>query len=164
MKLSAITLVLLSAFSALAADAPMGEEAQTRFKKLTAVLGGMTDAKASFYRLDPAGLDKDADPEIPQMHGYAILAEKELTAKDCTELAAILRKEGTYSDMGAKCFDPGMGVRFSFGAEKLECVICLACGWSYWYGKERPVLALSAAGTRELAAFYEKFYPAGPKK
>lgn len=163
MKLSAITLVLLSAFSAFAADAPMSVDDQAKLKKLAAALVSMPNAKAIFCRLDPAGLGKDADPKIPQMHGYAILEEKELTAKDRDELVAILTREATHSDTGAKCFDPGMAARFSSGAETIEVVICLRCHWAYWYGKESPVLALSSAGTKELAVFYEKFYPTAKK-
>lgn len=154
-----VGLVLFGAVAAFPAEKPMSEKDQARFKKLAESLRTLKDAEAVFYRVDPVELSKDADPKTPQMHGYAILEEKKLSAVERDEIAAILAKESTYADVGAKCFDPGMALRFRVGTEQIDVVICLECHWAYWYGKEDPALALSAEGRKELGEFYKKFFP-----
>lgn len=121
-------------------------------------------ADITFYQVDPASEGHSSTPN-KALHGWTILLEKSIT--DRREIQEVLRTLGdptTYSGMGAKCFEPGLGLRFKEAKGEGDLVICLKCFWIYYYEEGRLVdtWGLSQAGVDRLMAFY--LAQVGPKK
>lgn len=107
-----------------------------------------------------------ATPEATYLARWKILVARDvLDGKTAEEVRTGLASAASYTDMGAKCFDPGMGFRLKKDGKRLDIVICLECHWAYFYlGEQWHQLALSDKGVEALKALYEKLFPASEEQ
>jgi hypothetical protein len=133
------------------------EEARQTLAEAKRALKGASTESSSFFTLEPHELRfSDKLTTGPLLQDWKILSEKTLNSTETAEALALLTAESTYTDMGAKCFDPGMGFRFRRGNSYLEFVICLNCRWVYAYVRgERFYWALSNKGKEHLLRIYK---------
>jgi hypothetical protein len=147
--------VLVAALLWLPAAGEQDEEAKKSLAEAQNLLKGMEQAEVTHFRLDPASGGKAKGDAL---RGWMILQRKALKeAKDVAEVRAILSDPKTYAEMGAKCFEPGMGFRFKGVDKSFDLVICLKCSWIYVYvgDEHKGSWALSKEGVARLLAFYQ---------
>jgi len=128
-----------------------GNQTNRSVSEARRLLEGTKGTRATFFRVSPV-----PGGEGSNLRNYRILQQKTLEVKTTDEIRALLTDPETYSEMGAKCFEPGMGFRFSRGGSDLDLVICLQCSWIYAYeGSEFKSWALGQSGVAALLKVYQ---------
>jgi hypothetical protein len=142
-----------------------GEVAKRSVIEARKLLEGTEHSPVTFFRIDPhSGNPGDKARRGPFLRDWTILQEKSLDAKTIEDVRSILTREGSYSDCGARCFDPGLGFRFKRGGSDVDLVICLDCLWVHAYaGDERTIWALSRSGAERLMGIYKTQAAPDPK-
>ncbi|MCK6474757.1 MAG: hypothetical protein L6R28_23810 [Planctomycetes bacterium] len=138
-------------------------------RKATRLLVGFDDAPLVACKVVAEEAPNEADtPEATHLARWKILVARDvLEGMTVEEVRTALTSAASYKDMGAKCFDPGMGFRLKKDGQRLDIVICLECSWAYFFlDDQRLHLALSEKGKEKVKALYEKLFPAEdpPKK
>lgn len=85
----------------------------------------------TIYKIDPT---PEASHQGTHIRSYRILDSK--TSQDTkllSDLGVILADRKNLDVSGADCFDPGLACRFGLGADSVDVVICLQCGWMHVY-------------------------------
>lgn len=129
-----------------------------------AAINGFQNTMVTVYRISPRPIPPEERGKRPAIAGFEILDEKVLSSDAFGDVLQRLTQQGTYDSEGAKCFDPGMAVRFSSSnGEELTAVICLDCLWVKWVqANQSDSIPLSQLGAKNLLAFYQWHFP-GPK-
>lgn len=129
------------------------------------VLQGAAETSASFFTLDPEELGLEGKIfTVRYLRDWKILSEKSLDSRTAAEVLSLLKKEGTYFDGGALCFDPGLGFRFQRGESFVELVICLDCNWVYAYTSDEHFRwSLTPEAKQELLRVYRSQVPSDTK-
>ena len=85
----------------------------------------------------------ESDPKVKEtakgetLHGWPILKQAEVKPADRAAVLAALTKSIEAKASGAKCFDPGHGVRVIAGKKQVDLVICFKCDWVHFHGGDR---------------------------
>lgn len=136
-------------------------------RKATRLLNGFDDAPLVACKVEADEAPNEADtPEATYLARWKILVARDvLDGKMAEEVRTALTSAESYTDTGAKCFDPGMGFRLKKDGKRLDIVICLDCHWAYFYhGEQWHQLALSDKCVEALKALYEKLFPASEEQ
>src|SRR5262249_15996070 len=100
--------------------------------------------KALFDKADTVtvfALNPDPKIEVKDgFHGWEITGRVEVTTGKKEGLCAVLKSIAAKAE-GAKCFDPGHGVRVVAGKTQADLVICFKCNWVRIFiaGAEGPI-------------------------
>lgn len=136
-------------------------------RKASMLLDALKDAPLVACKVEDVEAPNEADtPEATHLARWKILVARDvLDGKIIEDVRTTLTSEASYTDMGAKCFGPGMGFRLKKDDNCLDIVICLECHWAYFYLGKRPHhLGLSGKGVESLKALYEKLFPASEEQ
>lgn len=134
-----------------------------------AAIEKLKDATITAYRLDPKESSRNETPGVPgYLRGWKILEEKVVDAAEVRrQILRTLTASSSFSQYGAKCFDPGLGFRLVEGEIKSDFVICLDCDWVYCYLEPKGHLSsegLTKAGRKELTDLYTAIFGAAPAR
>jgi hypothetical protein len=142
-----------------------GDVAKQSVTEARRMLQGIEHAPATFFKLDPhSGTPESKKRGGPFLRDWTILQEKPLDATAADEVRSILTSQGSYSDTGAKCFEPGLGFRFNRRGSVVDFIVCLACRWIHaCEGDQTSFWALSESGVDRLMGIYTKQTAADPK-
>lgn len=156
-------LLLVLAWNGVASE-ETPEAKEKRLKVVAAwkeTLAGLKNPKVEVFRVKPLDQTMIADKDDETMvYGWPILERK--TAAKAEDIAAItqaLTDPDSYSNIGAKCFDPGLAFRFSAQGKSIAFVICLECKWVYEMdGKTMETVAISKVGDGALLKLYTQYF------
>ena len=99
------------------------------------------------------------DPNM--FYGYSIVQRRKIDDQPLQQqIVESLGSRFTYGGLGAMCFEPGIAIRFGESRNAVDVLICLDCGYAYFYqhGSEER-LTLSATGKSRLKSLYGRLFP-----
>lgn len=97
-----------------------------------AALSMLPPGRALAMKIDGASLERPVEPArepLGRLLGYIVLQQAPMSADDERLISAMLAAPGVYDDDGdmARCFFPGLALRFGCGDDAVQVLVCLEC-------------------------------------